>query len=716
MFRSPVRLLALLTLAANVACSEADKADEDDSDNDTDADTGSDTDAGTDTDSPIVDADHDGHASDVDCDDNDYTVFPGADELCDGIDNNCDDEIDEGFDVDGDGAMDAEACADGTDCDDSDATICPGCEEVPYDEIDQDCDGEDLVDVDGDGFDAEDAGGTDCDDADADVSPAAEETAKDGIDQDCDGEDLLDGDGDGFDDDAYGGDDCDDADAGVSPGAFDFMNDGLDADCDGRDGRALALIDAPVTIDGTASQQEYTGSGVALCDIDDDGLDDLVISAPLFSSTTGAYEGAVGIWYGSGASTWTAGMAMSTADTLILGDTYTFLGLGMVCADIDGDGYPDVLASTGEFGAVGSEFSLALFSGGGGTHGATLAMADADAILANPLGAPSSESSSVYSNAFTAEDLDGDGAAEIFMLQTVREWGDGSFSNGDDDLWILPGQTWGGTVALAEDLDHASISADQEGSLTNWGVVDDMDGDGTADLFLGQGGYVDDPEAAEPVTVGRAGFVSGWPDEDGAVGDIVDASLHGDGTELAFGWQAATGDFDGDGVVDLLLSGITKPYGGVGSAGGLYHYNDAGAVLTGTGLDGVSLADDDLQGQWADGYLGSRLLTIGDLDGDGTDDVLVREPGAGSGGTGRMRVLSGALIDGTRLNIDDHQLLELRAEDATSSTGTSNAVGDVDGDGVPDLIVAARTWGFATDGASTGRVYVYLSTTLGISH
>ena len=714
MHRSPARLLALLALAASVACSEDEKSDEEDAGSDTDADTDVDTDAGTDTDEPIVDADHDGFASDVDCDDNDYTVFPGADELCDDIDNNCDDVVDEGFDADGDGATDADACADGTDCDDSDPSICPGCDEIPYDEIDQDCDGGDLVDWDGDGFDAAEVGGTDCDDADASVAPGAEEIAKDGIDQDCDGADLLDGDGDGYDDEAHGGDDCDDADAAVSPGAFDFMNDGTDADCDGRDGRGLALIDAPVTVDGTTSQQQYTGSGVALCDIDDDGLDDLVISAPLLSATTNTYEGAVSIWYGSGASAWTAGMTMSAADTVIWGDTYGFLGLGMACADVDGDGYPDIVASTGEYGAVGAEYSLVVFAGGGGTLSATLGMADAQAQLSYPLGAPSTETSSVYSNNFSVEDLDGDGAAEILLMQSVNAWSDGTYGNGDDKLWVLPGQAWSGTVLLADDSDHASITPDQEGALSGWGVLDDLDGDGTSALFLGQGGYLDDPDAEEPVTVGRVGFVSGWPDADGTVSEIADSSLLGDGSELAFGWQAATGDFDGDGAVDLLVSGITQAYGGAESAGGLYHYHDAEASLTGTGLDGVALADDDVQGQWADGFLGSRLMTIGDMDGDGGDDVLVREPGAGSGGTGRLRVLSGALIDGTGLNIDDLQLLELRAEDADSSTGAANAVGDVDGDGVPDLVVAARTWGEATTGSSTGRVYVYLSGSLGV--
>jgi hypothetical protein len=77
------------------------------------------------------------------------------------------------------------------DCDDEDATVYPGATEVPYDGIDQDCSGEDLTDVDGDGYDAEVVGGNDCDDDDPDINPEAIDIAGDGIDQDCDGEDAT---------------------------------------------------------------------------------------------------------------------------------------------------------------------------------------------------------------------------------------------------------------------------------------------------------------------------------------------------------------------------------------------------------------------------------------------------------------------------------------------------------------------------------------------
>ena len=104
------------------------------------------------------DADQDGFVAQDDCDDRDPFVYPGADEICDGRDNNCNGEVDEGVlfvyypDFDGDGFGDDSASitscslpeqyiAVGNDCDDGDVTIHPGAREL-CDEIDNDCDGE----------------------------------------------------------------------------------------------------------------------------------------------------------------------------------------------------------------------------------------------------------------------------------------------------------------------------------------------------------------------------------------------------------------------------------------------------------------------------------------------------------------------------------------------------------------------------------------------
>jgi len=128
-----------------------------------------------------------------------------------------DDDTQPAGDADGDGY----ATADG-DCDDTDPDVHPGADDVPYDGIDQDCDGSDLCDADGDGHDSDEHGGDDCNDLDATIFPGAIEVCGDGTDQDCthDPDDgLTDADGDGYIDwHCNGGDDCDDADASVRPG------------------------------------------------------------------------------------------------------------------------------------------------------------------------------------------------------------------------------------------------------------------------------------------------------------------------------------------------------------------------------------------------------------------------------------------------------------------------------------------------------------------
>lgn len=105
------------------------------------------------------DRDSDGASEDVDCDDADPARYPGAEEVCDGIDNDCDlivdnDPIDgiEGFeDLDGDGfgadppvivacGLSPALIDRGGDCDDSDPTVWPGAPEL-CDGVDHDCDG-----------------------------------------------------------------------------------------------------------------------------------------------------------------------------------------------------------------------------------------------------------------------------------------------------------------------------------------------------------------------------------------------------------------------------------------------------------------------------------------------------------------------------------------------------------------------------------------------
>ena len=86
-----------------------------------------------------VDTDGDGVPDVDDCDPSDASVYPGAPELADGLDNDCDGVVDEGtdtFDDDGDGYSEDEG-----DCNDSNSSVNPGAVEVADNGIDDDCDG-----------------------------------------------------------------------------------------------------------------------------------------------------------------------------------------------------------------------------------------------------------------------------------------------------------------------------------------------------------------------------------------------------------------------------------------------------------------------------------------------------------------------------------------------------------------------------------------------
>ncbi len=199
------------------------------------------------------DVDGDGVADVDDCAPDDPEIHRGAWEVCDGVDNDCDGAVDELYDLDGDGflADDAgcRALGEVTDCDDLDPAIHPAAEERP-DGIDNDCDGvtDDSLDADGDGFGLF----FDCDDTDPFVHPGAADGC-DGIDNDCDGliDPSWDLDGDGSSGCA---DDCDDTDPALAPHLPEVC-DGQDNDCDG-------LVDEGFDNDG---------DGVAVCrgDCDD---------------------------------------------------------------------------------------------------------------------------------------------------------------------------------------------------------------------------------------------------------------------------------------------------------------------------------------------------------------------------------------------------------------------------------------------------------------
>ena len=383
----------------------------------------------------VLDEDGDGYTTQEDCDDSDSSVHPGAVEVCDSLDNNCDGLVDEEvtidfyLDNDGDGFGDerdvVQACEipagysfNGTDCDDEEPASFPGNPEV-CDGIDNDCneltDDEDAnldlntatplyIDNDGDGFG--DAGtlvlacsesegqvinGEDCNDEDGNIHPDAQEVC-DGIDNDCDalldldddsidensgGTFYADNDGDGFGDaaslvvtcDAPMGyvetfDDCNDEDGNIHPDAQEVC-DGIDNDCDTQIDDDDASLDATTgTVyyldtdhDGFGSAQtpvsfcENPGYGYSSDDTDCEDTEDYTYPGAAFQEGQDCLSDFDGDGYApisqGGMDCDDTNPAILPTNTDIVGDLIDQNCDGIDGTDMDGDGFASQ-ASGGE--------------------------------------------------------------------------------------------------------------------------------------------------------------------------------------------------------------------------------------------------------------------------------------------------------------------------------------------------------------------------------
>jgi len=209
-----------------------------------------------------TDADADGSKTEgglcgpIDCNDGDASIHPGAAEVCNGIDDNCDGIVDESFpDEDGDGVT---TCA--GDCDDTNPAVHPGATEI-CNGIDDDCDLEIDEGFDQDGDLVTSCNG-DCDDTNPAVHPGATEICN-GIDDDCDA--MVD---EGFDEDGDGvttcAGDCNDTvhagqDASLSLVIDSVANSGAGADMssdvyvgDNITPYGTSAVTIPLTLNGVA--------------------------------------------------------------------------------------------------------------------------------------------------------------------------------------------------------------------------------------------------------------------------------------------------------------------------------------------------------------------------------------------------------------------------------------------------------------------------------
>ncbi len=654
-------------------------------------------------------------SDDSDCDDASSAVNPNATETCDGIDNDCDNLIDDDdtgvtgtttffADGDSDGFGDSsntsDACSqptgfvtDNTDCDDSSSAAFPGATEV-CDSIDNDCDTE--------------------------------------IDEGTGGNTFyLDSDNDGFGDSTQTTDsceqptgyvadntDCNDSDASVFPGAAEVCLDGVDSDCDNTDSLGAC--------DGTVADDDFTITGVGSGDrlgqaisyagnVTGDTTNDFVLG----SRWNGSEAGAVYVFAGSPSLSGSA--SASTADVTITGSGSERFGfsvaggtsmLGGINGDFNGDGNDDLLIGAPNADVEGSAIGAAYMFYG--PLSADTTSASADVVFTGQFGqdptTPSNHNAvnTGYSVAFVG-DINNDGIGDIAIGDPSKK--NSGATNGeaylifgradtfDGDGTQLTGQ-YEGTVSLNEvtwrstlgrEIKSEGTSREQMGGAID--AIGDVNGDGIDDLAIGayrwdqSSSNVNQNNGAVFVWYGGGSLYSqNLVDGDGnatnnpllvshnASNHTADVTILGPSAGDAIGRSlSGAGDFDGDGNLDIIV-------------GSEHAGSNAGMAMIVNG-SGTTIAT--FTGESAGDAAGRWVSSLGDVNGDGRSEVLVGAKLADANGTdsGATYIVLGGASGTNSLGTAE---VFLTGAGAGNETGMNlSGLDDMDGDGISEILIGS---------------------------
>ncbi|MBF0103919.1 MAG: FG-GAP repeat protein [Deltaproteobacteria bacterium] len=683
-----------------------------------------------------------------DCSDYNANVHPGAVEICDGLDNDCNGTADDGLpthtwyaDADNDGYGDPTAStstctiaapaglvANANDCDDTNNAIHPGAVEV-CDNADNDCTGGidngiapipadntqglcasnikvchdgDFVNATGnyvpmseicDGLDNDCAGGTD----DGLTNRPASNTQGlcAGNTETCNGIDGWQATAtnytptaeicDGLDNDCAGG---------IDNGLADRLTSNQDGECEGN----LEHCEAVEGYQPLATNYIPTDE---ICDNKDNNCNDAVdegISNIPALNTQGLCSANIRVC--------SSGTFVDLAANYIP-TTEICDGLDNDCAGGIDDGLTDLPATNTNGECVGNKLQCNGVAGWQAKATNYIPTDETCDTLDNNCNGTVDEGLTIYTW-YTDADGDGHGNPEISETNCHATFAS-HVSNADDcndaDSTINPSVAEDttrigdencdgkgiGNLSAADAVFEGDTASDYTGfSMAN---VGDMDGDNVPDILVGAPSW---DASLEPLGTGEAVLLRGNTENFLSLGtELYHAGVHtGDSAGSSV---ASAGDMNDDGVPDIIIGATTVDGEGL----------DTGAayLIYGPYNESVSLSEADfvLTGIAQYDTIGFTLGSAGDYNCDGYDDLFIGGAYNNNGGTnaGEAYVIYGPLDTGTMSMTSAD--VTIRATEAWSLFGDSGMATDLDRDGCSDLIISAPMAG-STD---RGKVYIF---------